>query len=660
MAGFIRRYGYFPSQSTIQEIEGVVIVDLPPPGSIQGVGTGTTCIVGEFADLTYATSVAGGNVTANMRAVEVFSSQDLVNKVGGFDEHLGEFSVSGGNGFVAATGKAFSRLVIVPINLASDKACRLVRDLPTNKATNDPTPIVPLSGGVVAAGRTFTDSTNGAANGKRTVFTDGVAFVTGIDGACTAKGAVNTTPIAVTSAGSTFQTDGVAVGDIMVLGVIGTAASNPGTYRITEVTSETALKIEKLTGEAFDLLTAAANMAFRIHPQSTADSADGAYAAATATGYTIPVRAQGPGNVTAATAMSPVIVPPAATVNSWDSLSGLKLVAHPSSAIAYTAAVQADNAASSASNDTLYESALEALLTEESPARDVSIVVCARTSSDIAGSVEKHVSQASAEGIGRVGVISPPLGATADTLSEVVASSWPGVAAYRDERVIYAWPSCSTKVSEAVGKSIPLEDGSSVTTGIIDVAMAPFVASVLSLLPPERNPGQGLPPATTALAGIKGFSSGLADSLSINSYKTMRAQGIVGLRFDRTQGPVLQSGITTSLTSGQKNINRRRMADFLQDSISQRLNAFSKLPLTQQLKDGMVSETTAFLSGLLSENNPAAQRISGFEVDDQSGNTPDLEAQGIFVLVVKVRTLATADFIVLQTEVGEGVTVTSN
>ena len=98
MAGFIRRYGYFPSQSTITEIEGVVIVDLPPPGSIQGVGTGTVCVVGEFADLTYATSVAGGNVSSNMRAVEVFSSQDLVNKVGGFDEHLGEFDVSGGNG----------------------------------------------------------------------------------------------------------------------------------------------------------------------------------------------------------------------------------------------------------------------------------------------------------------------------------------------------------------------------------------------------------------------------------------------------------------------------------------------------------------------------------------------------------------------------------
>ena len=659
MAGFIRRYGYFPSTTTIQEIEGVVIVDLPPPGSIEGVGTGTTCAVGEFADLTYATSVTGGNVTENMRPVEVFSAQDLVNKVGGWDEHLGDFAAAGGNGFVATTGKAFSRLVIVPINLASSKAARLIRDLPTNKGAADPTPVVPLSGGIVVAGRTFASGANGVSNGKRTIFTDEAAFVTGVNMAVTAKGGVNTTPIVVTSAGATFEDSGVKVGDIIVLGVIGTAASNPGTYRITEVTSNTNLKIEALDGSAFDLLTAAANMAYRVHPQATADSAVGAYAATSATGYSIPVRARGPGNITAASVCAPSIVPPAATVKTWDSLSGLKLIAHPASDITYDAATQADNVTGTGL-DTKYETALESLLSESSPARDVSIVYSARHDLAIATALKNHVVDASADGIGRVAVISPPLGATADTVSEVTAGTYPGVGGQRDERVIYTWPSCSTKISEAVGTSIPTASGVSVTTGIIDSSMAPFVASVLSLLPPERNPGQGVAPATTALAGALGFSSDLTTPLTINSYKSLRTSGICGLRFDRTQGAVLQSGVTTSLTAGQKNINRRRMADFLQDSISQRLNAFSKLPLTQQLKDGMVSEVTAFLSGLLSENNPSAQRISAFSVDDKSGNTPDLEAKGIYVLVVKVKTLATADFIVLQTEVGEGVTVTSN
>jgi hypothetical protein len=62
---------------------------------------------------------------------------------------------------------------------------------------------------------------------------------------------------------------------------------------------------------------------------------------------------------------------------------------------------------------------------------------------------------------------------------------------------------------------------------------------------------------------------------------------------------------------------------------------------------------------LESANNPPAQRILGYLLDDESGNTPDLEAKGIWVLIGKVRTLATADFIVLQIEAGEGVKVTA-
>jgi hypothetical protein len=139
----------------------------------------------------------------------------------------------------------------------------------------------------------------------------------------------------------------------------------------------------------------------------------------------------------------------------------------------------------------------------------------------------------------------------------------------------------------------------------------------------------------------------------------LRGKGIAALRIDRTAGPIFQSGITTSLTSGEKNINRRRMADFLEDSLSQRLVQFSKLPLTQSLKDTMVGETDAFLASLLSANNPPAQRINGYLIDDKSGNTPTLEAQGIFVIIVKVRTLATSDFIVLTASVGESVDVTA-
>ena len=151
---------------------------------------------------------------------------------------------------------------------------------------------------------------------------------------------------------------------------------------------------------------------------------------------------------------------------------------------------------------------------------------------------------------------------------------------------------------------------------------------------------------------------GSLNGLDINDYKQFRAKGICALRIDRTAGAIFQSGITTSLTSGEKNIARRRMADFIEDSLALNLNGFSKQPLTNALKDSSVAEVDSFLNGLLSPNNPPAQRISGYLVDDVSGNTPELEAQGIFVILAKARTTPSADFILIQAHVGESVVVT--
>ena len=176
------------------------------------------------------------------------------------------------------------------------------------------------------------------------------------------------------------------------------------------------------------------------------------------------------------------------------------------------------------------------------------------------------------------------------------------------------------------------------------------------MLPPERNPAQAAPPATTALAAVLGLDSS-APVLSMNDYIALRAAGVVAGRIDKAVGPMLQSGVTTSLVPGEKNIARRRMADFLQDSIAGALVSFSKLPLTTALKDSMVSEVESFLVGLMSENNPPNQRIAAYEVDGVSGNTDDLEAAGIYVIITRVRLLATADSIVLQSEIGESVQI---
>lgn len=142
-------------------------------------------------------------------------------------------------------------------------------------------------------------------------------------------------------------------------------------------------------------------------------------------------------------------------------------------------------------------------------------------------------------------------------------------------------------------------------------------------------------------------------------YILLKQYGIAALRMDRQSGPLIQSGVTTSLTAGKLNINRRRFADFIQDSIAARYNLFVKALATQTRKDALVSETSAFGAELLSENNPSAARIAGYSIDDKSGNTPALEARGIFTIISRWRMLPTLDVLVAQTDVSPDAVVTT-
>jgi hypothetical protein len=652
----IRRYQFFPGTEVITALEGVVIVDLPPPGSIQGVSTGKTALIGEFADMTYAVLAnSSGEIATKHQPVQVFTTQDMLNKVGSFDPTLGEFGGDCGNGFVELRSKKFSALVLVPVNLCSDRGTRVWRTLPTCRTATDPNPVVPMQAATVVAGREFRSGANRIRLGARHSFSGDVDYARGIVASVTAAGA------AVTQTALLVGVDYVSlisVGDAFVLGVIGgvgALGANADTYRITAVTlvgADTQITVQKRDGSSFDWTTGAA-LPFRLHLQRTYDSGAAGNILSAVAGYRLPARPLD-ATIAAATTVSPTVVPAAATATTWDPLSDLKFRTHPTGALTYTAAIQAPNAVNSASLDALYQDAIDSLLGDSLPQRDVSILWAARKSSTIRTKLRTHVLTQSENGVGRMACISPELTTLSNTA--VQADTDPGVGGNRDERVIYDWPGLRVSVPEAVGFNLAGADGSTVTDGTLDTTSDGWLASIMSNLPPERNPAQGAPPVPSVMAPVLGFQRGVTPP-DQGVYTAFRQRGICAPKIDPTIGPMFQSGITTSLIAGQKNINRRRMADFIEDSIAQRLVQFSKLPLTLQLRDGIVAECDAFLSGLLAANNPAAQRISDYQVDPVSGNTPTLEAQGIFVVIIRVRTLATADFIVLQAEVGEGVNI---
>lgn len=658
MSGFVRRYGSPQTQAVLGQIEGVVIIDSPSGAEIAGVGTGTAALLGEFADVTYAVQVdASGNVTTLYQPTEVFGPTDLETKFGGFDETIGDFGGSCGNGFVELVSKRFSRLIVVPMNLASSKGVRVWRKLATNKSATDPTPAQPIQGVAVKAGYEFRDTTNRVRLAQRVSFNATPAFHQNTNGSVTSGAPAASRPFT----GSGFDTAlrpngqrGVLKGDIVVVGVVGGAGAlgaNADTYRVNTVTSATVLQLEKLDGSSFDWTTTT-NLPWRIHTPDVADTG-GATNATEAAGYLIPARPLDASVATSVT-MVPTVDPPAIAGDSSDPLSGLRARTQSVTGLTYTAAVQAANPAASAALDAEYTAMAQSLLGDDFPQREVNLAWSARTSATIRSQLKTVALQRKANGLGLMVHLAPELTVVSPTT--VLGDASPGVGAQRAEEVTYHWPGTQVFVRQAAGIAIKGADGLTHTDGNLDVMSAGWAASDLSQLAPFRNIGQGAEPILTANAPIVGYQRAVdRRQLEINFYTLAKSRGLCALRMDRAAGAIFQSDVTTSQTPGQTLIRRRRMSFFIQDSIATALLPFSKQVLTERLQTEILGAHVQFFEGLLQRNNPQAAAIRGYTLDDKSGNTPEGLEAGIYVVIHRVEMLPTADVIVIQSDVGYGV-----
>jgi hypothetical protein len=650
--GFVRRFANMPGVDVLTQIEGVVTVDETPAGQISGINQGVACIIGEFADVTFGVKVdSNGVVTTLPTPVETFGAQDQLDKLGGWDETIGKIGGDGGNGFLELKSRAFSRLVAVPINLASSQGARVYRKLPTCLSATDPSPVVPVSGATVPAGREFKSASNRVRVAKRVQFSSLPEYKSGTDGSVTAAGAAVTQSFL--SAGGGFTTVvrpdgtvGVQVGDIFVLGVIGGAAglgANADTYRVNAVTDDTHVVVEKMDGASFTWTTTA-SMPWRIHTADTADSG-GVHTVTQQAGYTIPSRPLD-ATIAASTGLTPTVAPPALTASGADPLSGLAMRTDPVTGLVFTAAIQGPNAVSAAGLDALYSTAIDALVADDLPEREVTIVWTARSSTNIRAKLANHVQSQKQNGIGRMMLFAPPLDTT--TVSTVLGDAAPGVGASRAEEQVYNWPGVSLFVQEAVGTPVRGADGLTHTDGVVDVPSTGFAAAIMSQLAPERDPGQASDPVKTIMSVVLGIQRG-APVLSIGQYTQMRGKGIMGPRNDRTSGVIFQSGVTTSLVAGQKDINRRRFSFFVEDSVAAFLDPFAKEPMSEGLKDRIVTALHDFFDPMV------GARIRAYSVDAKGGNTPQLTNAGIFVVRYAVEMIAIAKTIVQQASIGLGV-----
>ena len=292
--------------------------------------------------------------------------------------------------------------------------------------------------------------------------------------------------------------------------------------------------------------------------------------------------------------------------------------------------------------DARYTEALSATLAmNRNPSKNATLMVVARRTEAVFRDARQNVLDAELAGIrGRIFIGSAPLGFTPD-------QALTDVAQWRTDRVFYTYPGMQVRIPEIASRGSAGGLGFT-DTGIITVRADGPLTTLCAVLNPEENPGQQTEGVIDQFFELEDIGR----SLEISDYKAFKAAGIAAPVIDEDEGPEFQSGVTTSLDSGRETMARRKMADFIQDSMATLAKPFQKKLNRRSNRDAVTTRFDSFLGGLQSLQALELQRIEDYAIDDEQGNTPERLALGIAVWLTTVRTLSSLDAIVIRTEVG--------
>lgn len=296
--------------------------------------------------------------------------------------------------------------------------------------------------------------------------------------------------------------------------------------------------------------------------------------------------------------------------------------------------------------DAKYLTALDKTMDGRGPAVDINYLYSARKSYALDVTAVDKTEEASNNGFaGRKYIRSGGIGVTK-------AQAKADRALLASDRVFYTWPGWQVVIPEILSRGAAGGVGFR-DDGVVTVRAAGTLSKVNALLPPEENPGQ-----QTALLTQFFAVEDLGFGLTGDDYKDLKASGICSPRVDRTAGSIFQSGVTADLTNGRQTQARRKMADFIQDSLARTTVKYSKKLMTEARQDAVVGDVDSFLSGLLSRGDPQRQRIKDYSID-LSANTDATLDQGNYIIDTIVKTLSSFDAIVIRTEIGPGAVVVS-
>ena len=217
------------------------------------------------------------------------------------------------------------------------------------------------------------------------------------------------------------------------------------------------------------------------------------------------------------------------------------------------------------------------------------------------------------------------------------------VANYRDSegRIIYGWPYVQTSIDGVLEYQSP----------------ASWIASVFSQVAPHI--ALSWTQNTQYLAGI----TALKTYESRAGYISLDEAGICALERDLDIGFLIKNAVVTQIAnSSKRTILRRRMADFLTDSIALFLknyqNDVNSTAKRTEVKGAILNFDSLLVQSKVLPGEQDVKDGAPLLVDTESLNTDNVIASGMFKILYKRRIFSSMRYIVLQAEIGESVVVT--
>ena len=228
-------------------------------------------------------------------------------------------------------------------------------------------------------------------------------------------------------------------------------------------------------------------------------------------------------------------------------------------------------------------------------------------------------------------------------LNETITQAATAVATLRDTagRVIYAYNWVQTLVNNVKTFVHP----------------APFIASIIS------NTSAHVDPAAVSNGQFLYGVTAINQDITRAGYIQLLNAGVCAFEYDPDIGFKLKSGIVTQIADISKvTILRRRMADYLTNSIGRFLKLYQNEPNTAENRRAVKSAILSFIEGQeqlgILPKDSEVQGGTAKIVDIDSLNTDQSLAEGRFVINYRQRIYSSMRFIVLIAEIGQSVVVT--